>query len=858
MASGTEIEVLSVRLEADYSRLVQQTKEGVDKAERELDKLSEPPKKAQTAWQGFATFMRTNFVAAMAVVTAAFGAALVVMNKLKDAAIEGEKAFFNLAASVAAANREFDTGDLEHWRKTLKQMGDEVKTFSDTELAAAGSRLLDMSKRLGLTSQEMEQVLRRSADLAAGKFDLTEAIERTTSALRGEAESAEALGLTLNEGTIKAYAESLGLVWEELDDVGKAQLRYKVFLEQTEPVVGRAIAYAETAAGKQEALNAQMENSQRILGTQLLPLWEGYAEALGLIANESEESAGIITKFFAVISAWLVTTGAALATWFNMWAGGFDIIRDGVKAILSGENPFDAMSKSIEENQGRLLGYLEHLKNLPATFRDAYNQSLEGFQSGRGKAEEVAGTLGSGGGAGGQGPVLPGVDTEAAQEAFQRYSIELLELQKELAQKQEELAREHAEAETEIIMEHGKDVARLEKEIAKEREEIARDTAKALTQLAEDTADARADAIASAQEDLASLEGETRDEVAKVQEEAREEERRETEDHQREMARLQQQYLLSLEDAVTNRDARAIVNLRRKHAQEVRERNEDFQVQQGRNREAAEDRVKEARETEAKRKREIEKALAKQLEDIKKNEAEKKAEIEASQEEQLAQLKEKEAEKKAALDESLAEQLARENEHYAEQKAALDEAMGQRMEAIGEELAAEEGLESEHAQKILELLGERYGNELAALEAFNERKRAILEAQKQWERAQMAQSTQGFGPTAPMGQGGTLSEDQGGAGIPSFQTGGIVPGRPGQKRLIIAHAGEIILPLNESARLMEQQGHMMASNMSGGEMTVTIKHTGSAPPGVGGSEVEAISATLVDALQRAGIKARRQ
>lgn len=856
MASGTEIEVLSVRLEADYSRLVQQTKEGVNQAERELDKLSEPPKKAQTAWQGFATFMRTNFVAAMAVVTAAFGAALVVMNKLKDAAIEGEKAFFNLAAAVAAANREFDTGDLEHWKAVLKEVGDEVRVFSERELANAGTRLIDMTKRLGLTADQMEQVLRRSLDVGAGRFSPEESIERVTAALRGEAEAAEALGLTLNENTVKAYAEAHGLVWKELTDVQKAQERYKLFIEQTNEVQGRAAAFAETMAGRQAAVNARLEDSNRILGEQLLPLYEGWANALGLVADETEESAGIITKFFAVISAWLVTTGAALATWFNMWAGGFDIIRDGFNAILSGENPFDAMSKSIEENQGRLLGYLEHLKNLPATFRDAYNQSLEGFQSGRGKAEEVAGT--PGGGAGGTGPVLPGVDTEAAQEAFQRYSIELLELQKELATKQEELAREHAEAETEIIMEHGRDVARLEKEIAKEREEIARDTAKALTQLAEDTADARADAIASAQEDLASLEGETRDEVAKVQEEAREEERRETEDHQREMARLQQQYLLSLEDAVTNRDARAIVNLRRKHAQEVRERTEDFQVQQGRNREAAEERIEEARETEAKRKREIEKALAKQLEDIKQNEAEKKAEIEASQEEQLAQLKEKEAEKKAALDESLAEQLARENEHYAEQKAALDEAMGQRMEAIGEELAAEEGLESEHAQKILELLGQRYGNELAALEAFNERKKAILEAQKQWERAQMAQSTQGFGPTAPMGQGGTLSEDQGGAGIPSFQTGGIVPGRPGQKRLIIAHAGEIILPLNESARLMEQQGHMMASNMSGGEMTVTIKHTGSAPPGVGGSEVEAISATLVDALQRAGIKARRQ
>lgn len=495
-------------------------------------------------------------------------------------------------------------------------------------------------------------------------------------------------------------------------------------------------------------------------------------------------------------------------------------------------------------------------------------------------------------------PEEPEVDFGPARERFEKLSQDFMDAQKELAEKSAEAEKEHGERVTEIqadyeeriadleedtakrraeiVKDAAERLADLEEEGAKRREEIAEDTAKALAKLEQDTAEAKADAIASAQEDLASLEEDTQNSVAEVREEAQEKERRETEDHQREMQRLQQNYLLNLEDAVKNRDARAIVDLRRKYQQEKREREEDFQTQQSRSREDTQKRIEEAREAEEKRRREIEEALEKQLEDIEENEAKKKAEIEASQQEQLADLAENEeekraeieqnqqealeklneveAEKRAAIEESLQEQLAKEQENYQERQAALQEALQKRLEAVSEQLAQEKEITEAGAEAILETLNSYYGvggkiDQL--MEGYRERQAAQQAAASNFD-ANLPGGGPGGGDFNPPGSGG-------GAGLPAFAEGGIVPGQPGQKRLIIAHAGELVIPPDQTSQWMRQQGESMAMNLTGGnEVNLNLKISGSAPPGVGGAEVEQMAGMLVRALNEAGIRAKKR
>ncbi len=176
-----------------------------------------------------------------------------------------DQAAFNMQTSIAAANREFkNAGSVKDWENTVASLSKELKIYSDTALKGAISRTTDMTKRLGLSKDQMTEVIKRSADLGAGKVDLEGAIERVTAALRGEAESAEYLGLTLNENYVKAQYEANKankIAWKDLTDLEKAQARYTAFLQQSEQFLGRAAASGDTFAGSLQEIKKEIENS---------------------------------------------------------------------------------------------------------------------------------------------------------------------------------------------------------------------------------------------------------------------------------------------------------------------------------------------------------------------------------------------------------------------------------------------------------------------------------------------------------------------------------------------------------------------------------------------------------------------
>lgn len=226
---------------------------------------------------------------------------------------DADQAAFSMKTSVAAANREFEkVGTVEEWESTIRNLSSELRIYSDTALKNAVSRTVDMTKRLGLSKDQMEEVIKRSADLGAGKVELEGAIERVTAALRGEAESAEYLGLTLNENYVKAVYEANKAnkkAWKNLTDLEKAQARYTVFLQQSEQFQGRAAASANTFSGalaeiKKEIVNA-VSNSKDL------------NEAMQSVATVLRANSGEIGT---VIST-LVTAAARVAEFVIEWKG---------------------------------------------------------------------------------------------------------------------------------------------------------------------------------------------------------------------------------------------------------------------------------------------------------------------------------------------------------------------------------------------------------------------------------------------------------------------------------------------------------------------------------------------------------
>jgi hypothetical protein len=104
-----------------------------------------------------------------------------------------------------------------------------------------------LANNYGLQNEQVAKLVAVSADLAATSpyediQTTANAMERLQSAVRGEAEASERLGLTLNDTYMKniAFGGSLKDTWEKLSDVEKAQYRYKEILNQTKDVLGAA------------------------------------------------------------------------------------------------------------------------------------------------------------------------------------------------------------------------------------------------------------------------------------------------------------------------------------------------------------------------------------------------------------------------------------------------------------------------------------------------------------------------------------------------------------------------------------------------------------------------------------------
>jgi hypothetical protein len=138
--------------------------------------------------------------------------------------------------------------------------------------AALSARTL--SANYGLTIEQTQKLIRVSADLANVRgIQLPEAFERVQSAIRGEAEASEFLGLTLNDTFIKnnALNGSVRTTFERMTDAQKAQIRYTELLRQTAQFQGLASQSVNSLEGAQRKATVASEQFSKALGGLLAP-----------------------------------------------------------------------------------------------------------------------------------------------------------------------------------------------------------------------------------------------------------------------------------------------------------------------------------------------------------------------------------------------------------------------------------------------------------------------------------------------------------------------------------------------------------------------------------------------------------
>ena len=160
--------------------------------------------------------------------------------------------------------------------------------FARDSILEAALSARTLSANYGLTIEQTQRLIRVSADLARIRgIGVAESFERVQSAIRGEAEASEFLGLTLNDTFLKnnAMNGSLRRTFETMTDAQKAQVRYTEVLRQSSQFTGLASTSTnslDAAFAKAAASGRQLELT---LGQIAKPATVGVLNQMAAAAN---------------------------------------------------------------------------------------------------------------------------------------------------------------------------------------------------------------------------------------------------------------------------------------------------------------------------------------------------------------------------------------------------------------------------------------------------------------------------------------------------------------------------------------------------------------------------------------------
>lgn len=391
-----------------------------------------------------------------------------------------------------------------------------------------------------------------------------------------------------------------------------------------------------------------------------------------------------------------------------------------------------------------------------------------------------------------------------AEAAFLRRQEELASKTVELGEQLADAAEQNDEELEALAESHTEKMAKINKKYIAEQGKLTKEHFKKEVNLR-----------AKADEQTAKLTIDTERRRIEMSKEFDRDRKRSKEDYLREMERMELDYQDGVADAVRNRDAGALVDLRRQHEREQTERKSDFELTQRRGQEDHDLALRELQIAEDRKRAEIENSLQKQL-----------------LAEQLSY-----QERMTALAAQVTQEQAAENASFQKRQQSLDAAMQKRLQTIAKGLADERTIDEQEAANILKSLNQTFGigGDIDKLmEDFAARRRRKLTIKLDFERETV-------GATAYAGTYG--SADFAG----DFQHGGSVVAR----RPTLARFGEggpelaTFTPLSQLAGMNNRPARQVVD--------VNLQVGGSAPPGINEADRDAIAQVLVSAIRDTGV-----
>lgn len=242
----------------------------------------------------------TKALKAGSVALAGFGAASL---KVGSDAQEAEQKFDAVFKNMSADAKKF----VDSFSKEYGRYDADVMNMMSTTQTVGKNYGLTTDRALEM-SKSMQQL---TADVAAfnDKSD-TDVHERLLAALRGEGESSEILGFSINQTTLAEYARQQGIK-ESISQMSQAELvelRYGLMLEQSADMAGYAKKESQSFAAQMTTLTSNIKEFAEGLGQKLLPYAIKFIEWVNENMDKLPIYAGILAGLLVTVKGFFIIT----------------------------------------------------------------------------------------------------------------------------------------------------------------------------------------------------------------------------------------------------------------------------------------------------------------------------------------------------------------------------------------------------------------------------------------------------------------------------------------------------------------------------------------------------------------------
>jgi len=247
------------------------------------------------------------------------GAYLVVQfQKASDQFIETSSKALVFAAAVDTVNRATQglAGMNSEWSETINELSTGLN-LSVTSLQRAAQEIVLVGASLGLTSSQMQELLKISSEYA--KINHKDVFDTTISvinALNGNAQAVQTLGIKLSEASVQQFAFGEGITqsMQKMSESERVQIRYNKLLHQYNDVAGLGAIAANTLADQQVRLKINTDRLSSAIGegSRIIEQNNLLAFATNSIMDNVSDSVLSAAGFFGALGARVLQVGGIL------------------------------------------------------------------------------------------------------------------------------------------------------------------------------------------------------------------------------------------------------------------------------------------------------------------------------------------------------------------------------------------------------------------------------------------------------------------------------------------------------------------------------------------------------------------